>query len=258
MSLQLTWLGTAGFKIKTPEAVLLTDPFLSRKGKASPFTVDSLADADFLFLGHGHFDHIADVPKLSENKKLKIAAAPDLIERLKKENLKNIFHSVDKQSNQPLFGGNTKVYGFESHHVHFDSALVTDTVLRCGFTGCLHVIGLGVKYPKGGVRSYLFEVAGKKILFLSSAGANKEEIKKYRNIGIDILLLPMQGHSKIHEVAGKIAIDIEPKVIIPHHHDDFYPPMSIEVSLEPLRKYLKSNRFKGSLVEIPLFGTLDI
>lgn len=263
MSLQLTWLGTAGFILKAPDFECAFDPFLSRKNPASPspFTPQHFSNVKSLFLGHGHFDHIADVPAIAKNSDLIIYAAADNIKKLRSLGVK---HSqtiaVEPKGKKSLINevNGIKVFGFDSRHVFFDSKLVFSTIQRCGFKNCVHIAELGVKYPMGGVRTYYLEIKGKKILFISSAGCTHEEIAKYRALQIDILLIPLQGHSNIQTIAGEIILGIQPKIVIPHHHDDFYQPMSQNISLEPLLEYLKIKSFKGQFVELPLFSTTEI
>ena len=63
--MELTWLGTAGFQIKTGTHVLLIDPYLSRNGAARPrqtMVPSDLYGADRIFVSHGHFDHIFGIP----------------------------------------------------------------------------------------------------------------------------------------------------------------------------------------------------
>jgi L-ascorbate metabolism protein UlaG (beta-lactamase superfamily) len=133
--------------------------------------------------------------------------------------------------------------------------LVLSTIKRCGVKGCLETCGLGISYPQGMVQSYLFEAAGKKFLFLSSAGADERELEMYRKLEVDYLLAPLQGHSQIQEIAAKQTLIINPKVVIPHHHDDFYPPLSQNISVDVFRDKLKYFGYKGDTLEIPIFQT---
>jgi L-ascorbate metabolism protein UlaG (beta-lactamase superfamily) len=68
--LTVKWLGDAGWEIQFGETIILIDPFLTR-GEASrgvEWKTDEHAvlkvikRADYIFAGHSHADHIADVP----------------------------------------------------------------------------------------------------------------------------------------------------------------------------------------------------
>ncbi|MEK7355915.1 MAG: hypothetical protein AAB250_05670, partial [Bdellovibrionota bacterium] len=161
-------------------------------------------------------------------------------------------------SNKDVLLDSFKVRAFHSSHAKFDIPLVVSTMKRCGVGGCLHAAKVGLGWPKGLVQTYLFEVKGKKILFVSSAGCSDEELEIYRKLEVDYLLAPLQGHSKIQSIAARQTAIINPKVVIPHHHDDFYPPLSQNISVEVFRDELKQKQFKGDMLEIPLFKSAQI
>ena len=73
-SLTLKWLGTAGWEIQFGQTVILIDPFLTR-GVANPgaewktdeqAVLNVIKRADYIFAGHSHADHIADVPFIAK------------------------------------------------------------------------------------------------------------------------------------------------------------------------------------------------
>ncbi len=58
MAVKLTWFGHACWSIETPNGTLLLDPFLSGN-PAAPVKADAVK-ADFIFVSHGHGDHLGD------------------------------------------------------------------------------------------------------------------------------------------------------------------------------------------------------
>jgi phosphoribosyl 1,2-cyclic phosphodiesterase len=70
----LKWLGTAGWEIKFGGAVILIDPFFTRMERApnaewktnEEEVLKSIVKADYIFAGHSHADHIADIPVYCE------------------------------------------------------------------------------------------------------------------------------------------------------------------------------------------------
>jgi L-ascorbate metabolism protein UlaG (beta-lactamase superfamily) len=135
---------------------------------------------------------------------------------------------------------------------------VVSTIKRCTVKDGLHICKIGVAYPKGLVQTYLFEAGGKKVLFVSSGGCTEQELQEYRKLEVDYFLAPLQGHSHIQDIAARQAAIIQPKVVIPHHHDNFYPPLSQDISVEVFRDKLIEHGFKGDLLEIPLFRSAQI
>lgn len=255
--MDLTWLGTAGFIVKTNEGEIVFDPFLSRgAGEKSPFTVKSFQNSQAIFVGHGHFDHTFDIPQIAAGTDVKIFA-PGLTGQVLKMRGVPASRLVNATNKEVLFKS-FKMRAFHSSHVKFDLPLVLSTAKRCGVKGCMHACHLGLGYPKGLVQTYLFETQGKKVLFMSSAGASEKELLMYRKLEVDYFLAPLQGHSSIQEIAAKQTAIIQPKIVIPHHHDDFYPPLSQNISVDVFKEKLNIMGFKGSLLEIPLFKSSQI
>ena len=64
----LRWLGTANYELSYRGQILLFDAFYSRVPPARPLGVlpSDLTQADAIFIGHGHWDHIADAPEVAE------------------------------------------------------------------------------------------------------------------------------------------------------------------------------------------------
>lgn len=255
--MELTWLGTAGFIVKSKEGEIVFDPFLSRgEGVPSPFTAKSFENAQALFVGHGHFDHTFDIPEIANSTDFKIFA-PGLTKYLLK--LRGVPSSRLAHSNtKEILFKSFKMRAFLSSHVQFDFPLVLETVKRCGVKGCLQACGLGLSFPKGLVQTYQFESKGKKFLYMSSAGATEKELLKYREQEVDYFLAPLQGHSQIQAITAKLTKIIQPKIVIPHHHDDFFPPLSQNVSVDVFREELKIVGFKGEVLNIPLFKNAQI
>jgi L-ascorbate metabolism protein UlaG (beta-lactamase superfamily) len=66
MSIEMRWLGTACFEIVLPtRQTLIIDPYLDDSVGAPVGSAD-IEGCDFIFITHGHYDHILDVGKLAE------------------------------------------------------------------------------------------------------------------------------------------------------------------------------------------------
>lgn len=63
MSIKLTWLGHATWKIETGGKTILLDPFLNDSPTAPVKAAE--VDADLILVSHGHFDHVADVAEIA-------------------------------------------------------------------------------------------------------------------------------------------------------------------------------------------------
>jgi L-ascorbate metabolism protein UlaG (beta-lactamase superfamily) len=53
--------------------------------------------------------------------------------------------------------------------------------------------------------------------------------------------VPLQGHSDIIQIAHKYVIALHPKVVIPNHQDNFFPPISTMVDPQPFAELVKQS-----------------
>ena len=73
-SVVLKWLGIAGWEIQIGQTIILIDPFLTRGevNVGAEWKTDEAAvlkainRADYIFAGHSHADHIADIPFIAK------------------------------------------------------------------------------------------------------------------------------------------------------------------------------------------------
>lgn len=83
MSVTITWLGHSSFALEGEGTRLLIDPYLN-DNPASPIKADK-AEADFILLTHGHFDHVTDAPAIAKRTDAKVLAGFEVTEWLKRE-----------------------------------------------------------------------------------------------------------------------------------------------------------------------------
>ena len=74
-ALTLKWLGTAGWEIQFGDTTTLIDPFPTRRETISKkrwmtdeeALLKTIKRADYIFAGHSHADHIADIPCIAKH-----------------------------------------------------------------------------------------------------------------------------------------------------------------------------------------------
>ncbi len=78
----LRWLGTTDFELAYRDQVILLDTYYNRGPRFRPigFTVDQVKRADAILIGHGHWDHMADVAPVAKQTGAKVFGAPVTIE----------------------------------------------------------------------------------------------------------------------------------------------------------------------------------
>ena len=235
-----TWLGTAGFRIELDGSVILVDPYLSRPERARPVQdlgPADMADADFVFISHGHFDHLADVPEIVAHSGASVYCSSVAASTLARKgvpparlNILRCGDSVDL--------GSFRVDIETCRHIMFDHRLLLRTapgVLREAASLLPHVTGM----PSGPVLVYSFRFGGLTTMQLGSLGLKPEDLPEKNLPRPDILFLPIQGHTDICRLAAELACAIRPRAVVPEHHDDFFPPVSRTVKLEPFECMVK-------------------
>ena len=87
--LELTWLGTAGFRLAYQGTVVWIDPYVTRMPMSAvalrhvvPSSAEAVARwidrADAVLVGHTHFDHALDVPAISRAHGCKVYGSTSL------------------------------------------------------------------------------------------------------------------------------------------------------------------------------------
>ncbi len=234
--MEIRWLGTAGFDIRTCDSRFLIDPYVSRNPQAEPvqpLTPADLAGADRIFVSHGHFDHLMDLPEILEQDPEKpslvfcSSTAADILE--KRGVSPSRIYRVTQNSIGVRFGYVSARACF-GRHIRFDLPLMAATLARINIR-FFHILPLFTGYPCGQVLSWRFFLEGKTIQHLGSSGAVSEELANMDPP--DILMLSLQGHSHICRIAAAHVRRLKPQTVIVHHHDNFYPPISRTVDIAP-------------------------
>jgi len=202
-----------------------------------------------IFISHGHFDHIQDVPQITAQTGADIYCS-DVAANFFKS------HQVDPQQIKTVLTDkktfNFKAYtaqAFFSEHVQFDKKLILSTFLKINVQ-LFKYLPLFKKFPCGRVLSWRFYIEDKIIQFFGSAGSSLKELEEMGDKPIDILLLPLQGHSDICQIGVNYVRYLKPRIVIPHHQDNFFPPISKTVDIRPFIEKIK-NEHGDTMVVIP-------
>lgn len=85
----LTYYGHSSFSVEVGGKNILFDPFITPNEMAKDIDIDVI-QADYIFISHGHSDHIADCVKIATKTGAKVVAAYEVCEWLKKQGLENV------------------------------------------------------------------------------------------------------------------------------------------------------------------------
>lgn len=100
--MKFTYYGHASFSIVTGGKNLLFDPYISPNPLAKEIDIMAIK-ADYIFVSHGHGDHIADVVAIAKNTGATLIGAPEVLHWLKAQGADNL-HEMNFGSAEFEFG----------------------------------------------------------------------------------------------------------------------------------------------------------
>jgi L-ascorbate metabolism protein UlaG (beta-lactamase superfamily) len=101
-AMKVTYYGHSCFSVLAGGKHLLFDPFISGNPLATDVQVDSIP-ADYLFVSHGHFDHILDVVAIARRTGARVVGSWELYNYFSRQGLKAL---------QPLNPGGKVTFDF--------------------------------------------------------------------------------------------------------------------------------------------------
>jgi len=224
--LVMKWLGNAGWEIRTGSTVILIDPFLTRKQASASEewktneeeVLRNIEKADFIFAGHSHADHIADIPFIARRFGSKIIGSRTTINIA-------LTAGVDKSQLTSIGGG--EKFDFKDFSVEVIES--QHGVLNRGgrrrqprsqeilepWSGPIK----GDAFVQGGSYLYYFTFGKLRILHQSTGNFIEERLK---NIRPDVALL---AENRNYHWPDALEL-LRPKTVVIHHYDQWRTPFS--------------------------------
>ncbi len=117
-------------------------------------------------------------------------------------------------------------------------------------------------WPQGHVLTWRFTLTAENdrvVHHFGSTGCTEEELTRLAALGApDVLLFPLQGHSRTCEIAVHVVERLRPRVVIPHHHDDFYPPLSQAVDIVPFARAMGRLSPPVEVIVLPVCEAVEV
>ncbi len=239
MSIFMRWLGVACFEIQLPTGeVIIIDPYLDNSLTA-PITSQEIQRVDWIFITHGHFDHVLDVGKLASRLGSQVICSAEVGENIQKR--------LDVPANQArvVTAGETIKIGSSTVKVvkalHIDNRLyfadqlgyapsdqmsVTDMVREIfskipGGEDREKILSHLGKYPPGEQLNYIFDLPGNLRLYFFGSVPHPELFFLVEEARPQILILQILRNKE------KEAVELVRRsgawLIFPSHHDPFFP-----------------------------------
>jgi len=228
--LELQWLGTSGFRLTYEDHSIIIDPYLTRvpmsdifRGWARPASAPLInrhipGKADAILIGHTHFDHAYDTPYLARRDGCKAYGSRSL----------GALMALYDQADQWVDVENYRVYEIGPFEVTFVPSVHSKLVLglTVPFKGdicCEHFDQLTPNaYSCGQVYGIHIRVAGVTFYHQGSADLIEDAI---RHSNVDYFLAGIAGRGFTKRYTERISRLLEPRVVVPHHYDDFFAPI---------------------------------
>ena len=249
-ALAVRWLGVAGLSIADGDAVLLHDPFFSRPGLwrtlfdlyepdvpllerllAPGSPAPELASADWILIGHGHYDHLGDAPLLAARSGALLAGSATAV------NLAQGYGLAAERTRRVDPGdtfeaGPFEVRVVESRHaklalgqVPFEGEVSTPPA------GPVHAFS----FKLGDARDYLVthRPSGLRIFTSSSAGRWLPALEALaaEGVRVDLLLAALPGRDA--DYAADLVRTLRPRIVVPCHFDDLFVRADVPGAGEP-------------------------
>lgn len=225
--LSVTWLGTAGYVFSYAGHTLLIDPYVSRVSfsdmllrkrlSSDPELLRFVPHADAILVGHTHFDHVLDVPGIASRDGCMVYGSSSLASLMR----------LDKQGDRAVTVEHGRCYDIGPFEVTFiqslHAKLLGIAVQHEGEISCEHVLPLSSnQYRCGAVYAMHIRVAG--VTFYHQGSANLcESSIPFRHV--DYLLIGIALRRFTRKYTERTIQALNPSVVIPNHHDDFFQPL---------------------------------
>jgi L-ascorbate metabolism protein UlaG (beta-lactamase superfamily) len=285
----IDWLGTATFRLTIggpPGLVIFLDAYMDRVPAAPPVGLSArdVDRANFVLVGHSHFDHLAGAEIIAQNTGAMIIGSNESCRVMRER-------GVPREQLLPSQGGErhrlsaaVTVRVFPS--LHACTWVLTGAAtgeVEAGHTGLTqderaHVPGLtqhigavAAQHPEirdhirgsagsmtdGGALVYLIETPRGSIFYQDTSGCWTGVLAKLR---ADVAILAASGRANVdgEPIQGSLAQFITneasmlgPKTVIIGHHDNWMPPVTnANFDMEAVRRELASSLPSAKLIEM--------
>jgi L-ascorbate metabolism protein UlaG (beta-lactamase superfamily) len=231
--LELEWLGTAGFRISHAGFDLLVDPYVTRHRLSDTLRRAPLLPSDrkidehvpsahAVLVGHTHFDHALDVPRIAALRDCTVYGSSSLRRLMGVYGLAD--RAVEVEPRRVYAIGPFEVTFVESTHSKLIAGLAVpnEGELTCDHLDELH----RARYRCGQVYGIHIAVAGKTFYHQGSADLIDDRVV---HRGVDYFLAGIAGRGFTRNYMARILSRLEPRLVIPHHFDDFFRPLGAEM-----------------------------
>ena len=272
MPVKLDWLGCATFRLTVDDLVIFLDAYIDRvpSAPAVGLSATDVDRADYILIGHSHFDHIAGAEVIAQNTGAQVIASNESARVLRKAGIPEQQLLRSQGGERHGLGAGVSVRVFPSLH----SCLWAETTWHTGEALEGHVgltekqragvrvgegrgsIGHRLAAPQaqgmaevrehlssgigsrdtGGPLAFLIETPYGSLFYHDTSGCWTGLVRELRP---DVALVAMAGRPNVDgephqgsqaQFVGAMAKLLRPRTLLLGHHDDWMPPATVDMS----------------------------
>ena len=236
--MKAVWHGTASIEFVNEQGSILFDPFVPLKGSPVPVSIEEFDGFKYIFVTHGHFDHIVSIPEIyKRNPYVKIYCTDTPYNTLNKKGI------PEENLRRLSCGQNVEVSGFSISVFHGKHAVLPSltlpllmSFLRSPARGNLPYIAKENRRCRENDETlfYRIEADGRTVFLMGSL--NLRDDTEYPT-GADLLILPYNGWNDNCPPAVSTIERLKPTRVLLDHYDETFPPLTTKLDLTPILKY---------------------
>ena len=285
----LDWLGTATFRLTIGDLTLFLDAYMDRLTAAPPVGLRAadVTKADFVLVGHSHFDHLAGAETIAANTGARIIGSNETCRVMRERGVPREQLLPSQGGERHRLSSDVTVRVFPSQHAC--TWILTGAAsgdVETGHTGLTQdqraaqpglvqrIVSVGREHPDGpammehirasagslsdgGPLVYFIETPAGAIFYQDTSGCWTGVL---RGLRADVAILAASGRPNVdgepHQgsMAQFLAMEaamLEARTVVLGHQDDWMPPVtSPSFDMAPVREELSRTAPRASLVEV--------
>jgi L-ascorbate metabolism protein UlaG (beta-lactamase superfamily) len=288
MKITLDWLGVATFRLTIGDLVVFLDAYMDRVPAAPDVGLTSaqVDRADFILVGHSHFDHLWGAERIARNTGATVIGSHETVRLMRDEEVPESQCVAVAGGERIRLSEDVMLRVFPSQHSCIWARASNDADEACfgdlGLTlqerqanlsrraerrtageapGMEEVRALRARNNQrprgeGGAFAYLLETPEGSIFWKDTSG---HWTGIMRDIRPDVALLAAAGRGNVdgEPIQGSLArfiareVDLlRPRRVVLSHHDDWQPPVTRPIDPMPIREELSRQAPRVELVEM--------
>ncbi len=253
-TVSVRWFGTATFELAFGDKVVLLDNFYDRPAgnRSLGFNAADVTRADYILVGHPHFDHVADTARVARQTGAPVAIAPIGADYLVGQGLpaEQILSVPGLGKGDVISAPGFTVTALHAYHLDFgltagqvqkwQAVRAAQAAFDAEFTPpptvsdgeeALAIAQRGVHTPEVNTEatlSYIIDIEGFRIAYRDSGGKISDEEQAYfsANPGVDLAILSLNGLPHVAQQLENVFMPLvrlyQPRVLVPAHHDELW------------------------------------